>query len=266
MRFGCCSNMVAKGKDGTGIEVLEKLVEFGYDYIELPLAQMMELSDEEFEELKQRVERSGINCEACNNFFPVYMRLTGPETDKAAIEKYYKKALKRSGELGASIVVFGSGPAKNVPNGFPLEDGYIQVVKLLKEIAPVAKENGITIAIEPLRKAECNLINTFKEGCRLSKDVDHPNVKVMVDYYHLMQENEPIQNLLDLGKENLVHVHFARNEGRVYPKTLEEDGYKPFIDTLKAIGYTGRVSCEAYADDFESQAKDAIAFFRNNFI
>ena len=80
-----------QGKDGTGIEVLEKLVEFGYDYIELPLAQMMELSDEEFEELKQKLNVLALIVRACNNFFPVYMRLTGPETDKAAIEKYYKK-------------------------------------------------------------------------------------------------------------------------------------------------------------------------------
>lgn len=266
MRFGCCSNMVAKGADGTGIEVIEKIAEYGFDYIELPLAQMMELSDEQFAALKKRGNNSKIRCETCNNFFPVNIKLTGPEVDKKQIETYYKSALKRASELGVEYVVFGSGPAKNVPEGFSMEEGYKQVVNLLKGISLVAKENNVTIAIEPLRRQECNLINTFKEGCKLAKDVGSPNVKVLVDYYHLTQEQEPIQNILDLGKEYLVHTHFARNEGRVYPETMEEDSaYQPFIYALKAIGYEGRVSCEAYVEDFDKQAKQAILFFKDNF-
>ncbi len=266
MRFGCCSNMVAKGVDGTGIELIEKMAEYGFDYIELPLAQMMKFSDEQFAVLKERIDNSKIRCETCNNLFPVNIKLTGSEVDQEQIETYYKRALKRASELGVEYVVFGSGPAKNVPEGFPMEKGYRQVVDLLRGVALSAKENNITIAIEPLRKQECNLINTFKEGCQLAKDVGSPHVRVLVDYYHLTQEQEPVQNILDLGKEYLVHTHFARIEGRVYPETMEEDsGYRPFIDALKAIGYEGRVSCEAYVEDFDKQAKRAIIFFRDNF-
>jgi D-psicose/D-tagatose/L-ribulose 3-epimerase len=266
MRFGCCSNMVAKGADGTGIEIIEKMAEYGFDYIELPLAQMTAFSDEQFAALKERVNNSKIRCETCNNLFPANIKLTGPAVDQKRIEAYYRSALKRAGELGVEFVVFGSGPAKNVPEGFPMEEGYQQVLNLLQEIALVARENNITIAIEPLRKIECNLINTFKEGCQLAKDVGSPHVRVLVDYYHLTQEQEPVQNILDLGKEYLVHAHFARNEGRVYPETMEEDrAYQPFIDALQAIGYEGRVSCEAYVEDFDRQAKQAILFFKDNF-
>lgn len=266
MRFGCCSNMVAEGAEGTGIEIIEKMAEYGFDYIELPLAQMMALSDEQFAALKERVNNSKIRCETCNNLFPATIKLTGPKVDKEQIETYCKRALKRAGELGVEYVVFGSGPAKNVPDGFPMGKGYRQVVNLLEGIALVAKENNIIIAIEPLRKFECNLINTFKEGCQLAKEVCSPHVRVLVDYYHLTQEQEPIQHILDLGREYLVHTHFAKNEGRVYPENMAEDSaYRPFIDALKAIGYEGRVSCEAYVEDFDRQAKQAIRFFKENF-
>jgi len=266
VRFGCCSNMVAEGADGIGLERIGKIAEYGFDYIELPLAQMMALSEEAFEQLKETVNASGIRCETCNNFFPVHFRLTGPEVNYGEIRMYYKKALKRAGELGVQFVVFGSGPAKNVPEGFPMEEGYKQVVELLKEVAITAKENKVTIAIEPLRKQECNLINSFKEGCQLAKDVGSPNVRVLVDYYHLKQEREPVQHILNLGQEYLVHTHFARNEGRVYPASMEEDsGYQEFIDTLKAVHYEGRVSCEAYAEDFDREARQAILFFKSNF-
>ena len=51
MRFGCCLNMIAKGPDGTGIEYIEALAKAGFDYAELPLAEMMALPDGQFQEL-----------------------------------------------------------------------------------------------------------------------------------------------------------------------------------------------------------------------
>ena len=81
MRFGCCGSLVAQNPDKTGVEIVEKIAQYGYDYIELPLAEMMELSDADFAALCKRVERSGIRCEACNNFFPGRIRLTGPDVD-----------------------------------------------------------------------------------------------------------------------------------------------------------------------------------------
>ena len=77
MRFGCCGSLVAQNPDKTGVEIVEKIAQYGYDYIELPLAEMMQLSDADFAALCKRVERSGIRCEACNNFFPGRIRLTG---------------------------------------------------------------------------------------------------------------------------------------------------------------------------------------------
>lgn len=267
MRFGCCVNMIAKGEDGTGVEHVERLAEYGYDYVEMPLAEMMALPENRFAQLAERIQKAGIPCETCNNFFPKTIRLTGPDADEEKNLLYVEKALGKASSLGVQSVVFGSGGAKNVPSGFPMGEGYGQVVSLLRKIEPIAKKNHITIVIEPLRRAECNLINTFAEGCKLAQDVgsDYENVKVLVDFYHLSEEKEPVENLLLQGKEYLRHVHFARSEGRVYPKDMNEDNYRPFIDALKKIGYDARVSVEAYADDFDRQARGALQFLRENF-
>ena len=265
MRFGCCLNMVAESADGTGIEKIERLAGFGYDYVEMPLAEMMALPEKNFINLANRIEQAGIRCEVCNNFFPKGMRLTGPSVKEEEILAYVEKAMIRAHRLGVQNVVFGSGGAKNVPEGFSLEEGYIQVVSLLRKVSPIARKNDVAIAIEPLRKAECNLINTFAEGCRLAKDVDMDNVKALVDFYHFSEEHEPVQDILDSGKDYLLHVHFACDKGRVFPKTIDEDNYQPFIDALKAVGYHDRVSVEAYTTDFDKQAPIALEFLRKNF-
>lgn len=262
MKIGCCSNMIASAPDGTGAEFLEKLAAVGFDYVELPLAEMTALSEAEFDALVRRVELSGISCETCNNFFPKTFRLTGPDVDHETVDAYVEKALGRAGRLGVEFVVFGSGPAKNLPDGFDRQAGYRQVVSLLSRVAPVAQKHNITIAIEPLRRAECNLINSFAEGSELARDVNSENVKVLVDFYHLSQEKEPISHILENGRF-LRHVHFARNEGRGYPKDLGEDeNYLPFFEALRQCGYDARVSLEAYTKDFDAEAPLALEFLR----
>ncbi|HIY18625.1 MAG TPA: sugar phosphate isomerase/epimerase [Candidatus Blautia avistercoris] len=262
MRYGCCLNMVAKGEDKTGIEWIETLAEMGFDYAELPLAEIMMLSEAEFKAFKKKVRKSGIACEVCNNFFPGSLRLTGEQVSGREVRNYVRKALRRAREMGTQILVFGSGPAKNIPEGFPFQKGYEQIVNLLREISRPAREWGITIVIEPLRKEECNIINTFEEGCRLSRRINQENVKVLVDFYHLSEEKEPVEHIAEEGETYLRHVHFAEPMGRVYPRQAKESSYQPFFQALKTAGYDGRISLEAYSRDFEKDAAVSLALLK----
>ena len=265
IKFGCCLNMVAGAPEFVGAEHIENAAKAGVEYVELPLAEMMCLRKPRHDEIRAILNANGLSYETSNNFFPKTIRLTGEDVNMPKVMEYVKQALGLAGSFGVSYVVFGSGGAKNVPDGFPMDKGYTQVVDLLTKVGPVAKDNGITITIEPLRKAECNLINTFEEGCKLAMDVNDPNVKVLIDYYHMSVEQESPEILLKYGKDFLRHTHFARHEGRVYPKDISEDAYRPFIDALKAIGYDGRVSCEAYSNNFYEDAVQAVKFFKDNF-
>ncbi len=270
MRFGCCGNLASKNPDGTGIEIIEDVARLGFDYIELPIAEMTALSDDDFDALKKRVEDSGIRCEVCNNLFPSSIRLTGENADFSVIGNYLEKALFRAHVLGAEYVVFGSGGAKRVPEGFPFDRAYEQVVETGRLIASIAGKYGISVVIEPIRKPECNIINTFKEGVELSDRVNEPNVKVLVDFYHMTWENENPDVLVTYG-DYLKHVHFANPnlsspKGRIYPDRIEEFDYIPFINALKKSGYDSRISIEAgFKSEFASEASKAIAFMKKYF-
>ena len=265
MRIGFCTNMMGASPGDTGADYIERIAAVGFDYLEMPVAEMSLLDDDAFDALVQRVENSGIRCEACNNFFPRDMRLTGPNPDTEAIKAYIPKMMKRLGRLGISSLVFGSGPAKTAPEGFPLEQAFEQVAEVARLAAPIAEQYGITIVIEPLRRQECNLINSYEEGCRLVREVSLPNVRGLVDYFHLTQEGEPAEHIVK-DASLLHHAHFARNEGRSFPSELaEEDTYGAFIGALKEAGYTGRLSLEAYTGNFDDEAPRALAFMRKYF-
>jgi sugar phosphate isomerase/epimerase len=260
MRFGFCTNLIATQIDGTGSEWIEKGQEYGFDYVELPLAQMVDLNDEEFCSLKERVGFSGLKCEACNNFFPGSIRLTGNAVNYGKIEEYLDKALGGAAQLGVKVIVLGSPKSKNVPEGYPMDKAWSQLVELLRYIDPLVRTKGITIVIEPLNKGECNIINTAAEGLQLVKAVDRENIKLLVDYYHLVMEKENPEIILDAGSY-IKHIHFANPAGRVYPAE-KVDGYIRFMDLLKRIGYEGRISVEAYTKDFCHDAKRSVEILR----
>ena len=260
MRIGFCTNLINTQADGTGSQFLKKGKEAGFDYVELPLAETVALNDADYHSLKEELTVSGLKCEACNNFFPPDIRLTGNDTDQQIIEDYITKAFRRAADLGVKVIAFGSPRSKNIPEGFPMGKAWIQMVELLRFMDPLVKEKAITIAIEPISKGESNFISTAAEGLRLVKDADRDNIRLLIDYYHLALEKEDPEIIREAAPY-LTHIHFADPEDRAYPQVLKGE-YVTFVKFLKQIGYDGLISIEALSKNFDHDAKPAVEVMR----
>ena len=234
----------------------------GFDYVEVNASKVAALTDDEFEQLAGRVAQLKIPVAAANVFLPGAIKLTGPEVDPARQMAYITAALGRLKRLGVKVQVLGSGGARRVPDGFSREDAFNQLVDFCRRLAPVARENGITIAVEPLRKQETNIINTAREGLALVKAVDRPEIRLLVDYYHLAEEGENADIIAEAGPL-LAHAHIANPKGRVFPLNADESPYAGFFSNLCKIGYQGRLSVEASTKDFASEAPQALAMLRH---
>ncbi|MDO4291946.1 MAG: sugar phosphate isomerase/epimerase family protein [Eubacteriales bacterium] len=254
MRFGCCINMLADREDPIGLRWLPLLKQNHYDYVELPLAQVMDLDDTAFENLRRTLWQLSLPCACCNNFFPAFLRLTGdaPAPD-GVVRAYLEKALERVSLLGAKKVIFGSSGAKNIPEGFPYEKAYEQIVRLLGMAAGTADAFDITIGIEPLNYTEGNLIRTMTESRQLMRDVCSERVRLMVDYYHFCMENEKKETLRDCMSD-VIHVHLASPTKRVFPGQDELF----FLSFLQNMGYDKEVSIEAYSSNPQKDLAAAI--------
>ena len=256
MRFGLCGSMI---KD-SGVDIVEQTREIGYDYIELSLAHLSALTEAEFNAVCQRVAASGMTCEACNNFFPKAVRLTGSEVNYDGVGEYIHRAVSRATELGVQVIVFGSSAAKNVPEGFPMVQAWKQITRVLHLAADEAGPHGITIAIEPLNRGESNILHTVAEGLAMVRRVKRPEVQVLADYYHMALEHEDPAILCEAGPA-LRHVHFARVAGRTFPTGLDPD-FPVFFEALARAGYDGRVSVEGFTTNFYEDAAQALAVLK----
>jgi D-psicose/D-tagatose/L-ribulose 3-epimerase len=248
----------------TGLKNLEAAKAAGFDYVELSATEIASLSDADFDAAAAKIKQIGIATPAANLFLPGTLKVTGPEIDPAAQMAHVKKAFTRLAKLGTEIVVFGSGGARRVPDGFAKEEAFKQLVDFGRRAAVEARANGITITIEPLRKQETNIINTAAEGLELVNAIGDPNFQLMIDFYHLASEQED-PGIVLRAKDHIRHLHMANPTGRVFPQKWDEFDYAPFFANLRAIGYDKRISVEGSTTDLSAQGPAAVALLHKAF-
>ena len=250
MRFGYCTSMLATTPDGTGVEWLETVKNAGFDYVDLPLAQLCAMEDSAFYRAVGMLEKLDLRCEASNNFMPGTVKITGPNVDPQSIERYLEKASGRIKLLNQSVLCVGSSGSRNVPEGFPREKAYEQLKTFFKRLSDWLPSTTIAV-IEPLRTEESNILNAALEAYELMKAADRENVRMLVDYYHIVYVDDPFASITTIGKD-LRHTHFAGIRGRKIPLFFNETMIM-FFETLKKAGYDARLSVEAYSDKPEEE-------------
>lgn len=234
MRFGACVDYVW----------ISELEAAGFDYLEFVLSRLATMEEEEYQKVCEAVEGSSLKIEACNGFFPAGIQVTGPEVDYEKVREYAETAMARAAKVGCKIAVLGSGGARRVPENFDFAEAYEQFGKVLKICGDAAARYGITIALEPLRRAETNFINTVEEGLALCKKVNHPHVKCLADFYHVFCNEESLKAIKEAG-EWLVHAHLARaNIDRHIPYEGDREACETWAAALKECGYDARISLE----------------------
>ena len=244
-----------------GTEDLGKAERWGFDYLEPAAAAIAALSATEFERVRQQVLASRLRCRSFNSLIRT-MQVVGPEANLDAVSTYLNAALGRCRQLGARVVVWGSASSRNIPAGHSREQAWQEIKRFLQRAGDIAKSHELVIGIEPLRKQESNIINAGAEALRLVDEVKHPNVKMIIDYYHLRMENED-PDILVRARQHVVHLHFANPNGRRWPKSVDDDPeYGRFFQLVKQIGYTGGLSIEARGT-FEEDGAASLAFLRS---
>ena len=244
---------------------IDKLAEWGFDYAEPAGIKVMELSDAAFRAAVERARACRIHVEAMCTLFPQDLKVVGPAVDLSRVRDYVRKALARAEALGVRAIMFGSPGSRNLPSGFSRDRAWAQLQEFLRWTGDeiVRNKYGSVIAIEPLRKAESNIINNIAEAYDLVVQTNHSKIQIVVDFFHLAEEGEDPKILLKV-KDHIAHLHFANPlGGRVFPRQATENpAYAPFFANIRAIGYRGRLSLEANTKDFHADAPRALAALR----
>lgn len=260
MRYGVCMGV----KNPEYVKVCE---DAGCDYIESNFGQIARCTEEEFSAFEKAINESAIKCEAANCFMPGDLSMVGENVNYDAIREYVDFGMSRGAKIGLKTVVFGSGGARRLPEGWSYREGIRQLAYFLGEIvSPIAAKYGITVVTEPLRAAETNVINTVKEGVMLASFAGKDNISGLADLYHMLNAGDTNDDVRQL-KGNLHHAHISNPYGnekdrRIFPADPSEFDYKSFVDALEYAGCE-RCSVEAATSDFVKDTPVAISVLKN---
>ena len=235
MKYGVCIGL----DDLDGIKLA---AETGFDYVEFSFQALSRADDELMDKVVALLSECNFKGETANCFIPNSFALTSDEIDKEALADFIEKGMINGKKVGLETVVFGSGGAKRIPDGVDYGTAFNRLVDFLRDIAaPIAKKYDVTIVVEPLCKLEVNIINTVKEGAILAAVCGMDNVADLADLYHMVVENDSIENIIEVGSL-LRHAHIScpkaddKGNKRTFMKDINEYDYKPFIDALRAVG------------------------------
>ncbi len=228
-------------------------------------------SDAQFAASRRAALAAPLRVRGCNSFLrDPSLICVGPNADHARVLTYAQTAFARLRALGGEYVVFGSNSARRIPEGWDKRRADEQFVTLLRAMAPLAAEHGITVGVEMQRREECNYLNYLEEVVSVVAPVDHPNIRVLADLYHMrVMGDSPLQLAKAVPWVGLVEL--AERERRTLPGVAGDD-FRPYFAALAEGGFHGLVDIEGdgtaqqLSKAFEtvrSQAADAVRGGRN---
>jgi len=256
-------------KNGIGINTWVWTSPFGDDSLEL-VARAKAMGFDVFEiavedpslfagdRLSEALRNSGLRPVACGAF--------GPSRDLTHEDSRYRReslgyiheVLRLCERWGAAIfagpMYSAVGKRRHVSADQKQREWDLAVAGI-REAGMMAADHGVTLAIEPLNRFETDLVNTAAQAVRLVDEVAHPNVKVHLDTFHMMIEENSLLDAIILAGSRLAHVH-ACESNRGTPGS----GLVPWdqvADGLRTIGYGGDLVIESFTPECVSIAAAA---------
>tara|TARA_Y100000588_G_scaffold389533_1_gene492432 strand:- start:4948 stop:5784 length:837 start_codon:yes stop_codon:yes gene_type:complete len=170
--------------------------------------------------------------------------------------KALKKAIEITSIMGSSILtgVIHCAWGISKSKGKNKQDKYKYSSDSIKETTSILENKKIKLGIEPLNRYETDFINTVDEGLKLCSLINHPNVGLLLDVYHMNIEEKDISKSIINAKNKLFHFHVAEND-RGIPGTGSIKWEKIF-NALKEINYDEYVTLEMFIQANQNTSKD----------
>lgn len=116
----------------------------------------------------------------------------------------------------------------------------------LKYSAKILEENNIVGLIEPINKYSLPnyFLDSYDVAVAVLKEVNSPNLKLMVDVFHLQHINGNVTNTFKELSDYIGHVQIAQVPHRHEPDVPGELNFDYVFQAMKDNGYDGWVGCE----------------------
>ncbi len=225
------------------LPLFETLKSVGYDGVEIPL---FEGTPDHFRMIGQAIKDAGLACTSVT-VLPDEAHSaisTDPASRQGALD-HLDWAIGCSEALNSEVLCgpFHQPLATFTGHG-PRDEEIAFGVEVHRQAADRAARSGLVLALEPLNRFECYVLNTMADTQDYVRRVDRPNFGALYDTFHAnIEEQDPI-GCVALAGDVIRHVHISEND-RGTPGKGHID-FEATCRMLRAIGYDGWLTIEAF--------------------
>lgn len=260
-----------------------KVSRLGFNIFEVNADAIMNMSDTARQNLKDLVKKENLEMTFCMGLANKYDISVADESIRRRGIEYLKRIIemvsKMSGKKLSGILYAAWNPV--LPKGDFNKAAFTErSVESMKEVIKTAKNSGVYCNVEVVNRFEQFILNTCEEAVDYVNMVNSPNIKVLLDTYHMNIEEDSIEEAIIKAGNKLGHLHIGENNR----KPPGQGGHIPWdevICAIKKINYEGNIVMEPFimpggevgrdikvwrdmsiGIDFDEKAKEALTFIK----
>lgn len=224
-----------------------KVKSLGFDILEVNSGTVTNMSNSERDRLKKAAEDAGIDLGFCIGLTKEYdIASEDQATRKRGIDFLQKQAqmLKYMEAEKLGGIIYGSWP-DTLNGSLPEKQKAMErSVASMKEVMKTVEDCNVIFCVEALNRFEQYMMNTCAEALEYIEQVGSPNLKVLLDTFHMNIEEDSFYDAIVQAGDKLGYMHIGETNRRAPGR-----GRMPWDEIakgLKTIDFQGSIVMEPF--------------------
>ncbi len=213
----------------------------GFDVAEFPLLNPLAL---DYGRLRSVLDASGMLASCGTGLAPdTDISSPDPEIRRAGLA-HLQACLAGAEKLGSPILGGVTYTAWGQTSGLGVQQRRDTCIQSLRLAGKMAADHGVTLCLEVINRFEGDLLNTVAQGIQLINEVDHPNIKLHLDTFHMNIEEDSLSEAILTAGNYIGHFHCAENN-----RKIPGEGHIPWGEVrqaLQTVRYQGYLVTETF--------------------
>ncbi len=225
---------------------IDKAADLGFDLLEVNAGTITSMKPEARRSLKDHAQSRNTGLSHCIGLPARYDVASPDEATRKRGLRFLEKIIRAIGEMGGgnlSGIIYGYWPG-SLPENADKRPYVDRSVASLKQAAKVAADQGVQLNVEVVNRFEQFIMNTCQEAMEYVQEVGSPNVKILLDTFHMNIEEDTIGSAVERAGSFLGHLHIGENNRR--PPGHGHIPWDELASALKTINYPGYLVMEPF--------------------
>lgn len=225
--------------------LLEKASRLGFDACEIGMVN----TGFDYDAVRRMADELGLELTLCGAFIKGRDISNFDRQIRENTKTYFVDCFRAAEAMGARIFagpVYGGGGKAHLLGPDDKKREWALAVEGLNEMARLARDYGVSIALEPINRYRTSVVNTVDQALKMVSEIGCANLGILFDTYQAgIEEDNVLAALKGVCKAGkLIHFHACgSNRGAPGGDHLP---WEQMAQVLKDAGYAGDLTIESF--------------------